>query len=203
MGREPIGDGSAVPASIEWTYDIPLLTNRFMLFDIVRVVLISVASMYLLVAACGLLVEQELIVLPPLVFLVTTGIVLALFVFASLLMGNRIRARFVVGPDAVEYHAQRRERALSRLTIIAGLLARDPGVAGAGVLAATRERSVFPWTGIHRVVVHPRQRVISLRNSWRTVLRLHCPPELFDQVQDTVEHYQRAAHPEEGVGGRR
>ncbi len=179
--------------TIEWTYDIPLLTSRFMVWDIVRVTFLSVVMMYVLVGGCGLLVERELIILPPFVFLVTVGIVLALFVLASLFMGNRHGARFTVGPDAVEYRAERRERRLSRLTVLAGLLARNPSAAGAGALAVARERLVVPWGDVHRVVVHPRQRVIALRNSWRTVLRLHCPPELFDEVRDAVETYHRAA----------
>ncbi len=180
-------------SEIEWVYDIPLLTSRFMLWDVARVALMSVGAMYVLVGGCGLIVEQELIILPPLVFLITLGIILALFVLVSLMMGNRHRARFAVGPVGVEYRAERRERAINRVAIVVGLLARSPSAAGAGVLAATRERLEVPWADVHRVVVHPRQRVISLRNSWRTVLRLHCPPELFDQVRDAVDAYHQAA----------
>lgn len=178
---------------IEWTYDIPLLTSRFMVWDFVRVILLSVVAMYAIVAIGGLVVEQELIILPWQVFALTAGIMFGLFVLTALLLGNHQRARFIVSERGVEYRAEKRERAISRLAVIVGLLARNPTTAGAGALAMTRERYFVPWEGIHRVVVHRRQRVISLHNSWRTVLRLHCSAELFDEVVARIEAEHGAA----------
>ncbi|MDZ4168283.1 MAG: hypothetical protein U1E26_01320 [Coriobacteriia bacterium] len=174
------------PDQIEWTYNIPLLTSRFMLWDFLRVILLSVVAMYVIVAVGGLIVERELIILPPQVFFLTAGIMLGLFVLTSLLLGNYQGARFTVGPKGVEYRAEKRERSMNKLVILVGLLARNPTAAGAGTLAMTREHLFLPWASIQRVVVHRRERVISLHNSWRTVLRLHCSPELFDQVVDAV-----------------
>lgn len=185
---------------LEWTYDIPLLTSRFMVWDFVRVILLSVTAMYLIVAVGGLIVEQELIILPPFVFLLVTGIMFGLFALTALLLGNRQRARFIVSAKGVEYRAEKRERAINRLAILAGLLTLNPTAAGAGTLAMTREKLFVPWDAIERVVVHSRPRVISLRNSWRTVLRLHCTPELFDEVVSRVEAHHGAARPGGGAG---
>jgi hypothetical protein len=184
-------DTATAPDPIEWTYDIPLLTSRFMVWDFVRVILLSVVAMYVIVALGGLIIEQELIILPPMVFALTAGIMAGLFVLTSLLLGNRQGARFTVDARGVEYRAEKRERSMNKLVVIVGLLARNPTTAGAGTLAMTRERMLVPWESIHRVVVYPRARVIALRNSWRTVLRLHCPPELFDDVVSAVETYHR------------
>ena len=186
-------DTAATPDPIEWIYDIPLLTSSFMVWDFVRVILLSVVAMYVIVAVGGLIVEQELIILPPMVFVLTAGIMAGLFVLTSLLLGNRQGARFTVDVRGVEYRAEERERSMNKLVVIVGLLARNPTTAGAGTLAMTREHMLVPWESIHRVVVYPRARVISLRNSWRTVLRLHCTPELFDDVVNAVEHYHHAA----------
>lgn len=175
------------PGEIEWTYKVPLLTSRFMLWDFLRVILLSVVAMYAIVAVGGLIVERELIILPPQVFFLTTGIMFALFVVTSLLLGNYQGARFNVGPKGVEYRAEKRERSMNKLVVVVGLLARNPTTAGAGTLAMTRERLFLPWASVQRVVVHRRERVISLHNSWRTVLRLHCPPELFDEVVASVQ----------------
>ncbi len=181
------------PDPIEWTYDIPLLTSRFMLWDFLRVILLSVAAMYVIVAVGGLIIERELIILPPMVFFLTAGIMAGLFVLTSLLLGNRQGARFIVSAKGVEYRAEKRERSMNKLVVIVGLLARNPTTAGAGALAMSRERTLVPWESVHRVTVYRRQRVIALHNSWRTVLRLHCPPELFDEVASAVETYHRAA----------
>lgn len=194
-GFDEMPPAPSASGTIEWTYDIPLLTSRFMLWDFVRVTLLSVTAMYVIVALGGLIVEQELIILPPMVFVLTASIMLGLFALTSLLLGNHQRARFIVSDRGVEYRAEKRERAINRLTILAGLLALNPTAAGAGTLAMTRERLLVPWGGIHRVVVHPRARVISLRNSWRTVLRLHCTAEQFDTIAEAVQARHRAAAP--------
>ena len=52
------------PGRIEWRYDIPLLTSRFMLWDFLRVTLLSAALMYVIVIVAGLGFGQELILLP-------------------------------------------------------------------------------------------------------------------------------------------
>lgn len=177
---------------VEWTYDIPLLTDRFMLWDFTRVILLSVIGMYLFVALGGLIVEQELIILPAQVFLLVTGIMAGLFVLTALLLGNRQRARFVVSAKGVEYYAAKRERALSRLAVVAGLLARNATAAGAGVLAVSREDHLVPWSAIEKVIVHAGARVIVLRNSWRTVQRLYCPEDRFDSIAEAVTAYHNA-----------
>ncbi|MHB9004499.1 MAG: hypothetical protein ACYC6C_10635, partial [Coriobacteriia bacterium] len=147
---------------------------------------------YLFVALGGLIVEQELIILPIQVFLLVTGIMAGLFVLTGLLLGNRQRARFVVSAKGVEYHAAKRERALSRLAVVAGLFARNATAAGAGVLAASREDHLVPWSAIEKVIVHPGARVIVLRNSWRTVQRLYCPADRFDSIAEAVTAYHGA-----------
>lgn len=194
------GEGEVVEDELEWTYDIPLLTSRFMVWDFVRVILLSVTAMYVIVAVGGLIVEQELIILPAFVFFLTAGIMFGLFVLTSLLLGNRQGARFIVSSRGVEYRAEKRERAINRLAVLVGLLALNPTTAGAGTLAMTREKMFLPWESIERVVVYPRPRVIALRNSWRTVLRLHCTPELFDQVVSRVEAHHRVSRPNAGTG---
>lgn len=181
--------------AIEWRYDIPLLTSGFMLWDFFRVILISVGAMYLLVALTGLVLEGELIILPPMVFFLTSGIMLGLFVLTSLLLGNRQGARFVIGPRGVEYHAEKRERRMNKLAVVIGLLALNPTTAGAGALAMTREKTLIPWGSIHSIRVYPRSRVIALKNSWRTVMRLHCPPELFEVVVSAVKEHHDATRP--------
>lgn len=174
---------------VEWTYDIPLLTDPFMLWDFARVILLSVIGMYLIVALGGLIVEQELIILPAEVFVLVTGIMSGLFVLTALLLGNRQTARFVISAKGVEYHAAKRERTVSRLAVVVGLLARNPIAAGAGLLATSRENHLVPWSAVERVVFHPKARVIVLRNSWRTVQRLYCPPDRFDAIAEAVTAY--------------
>lgn len=175
----------AIPA-IEWSYRVPLLTSRFMLWDFLRVTLLSVLAMYVLVALMGLIAEGELIVLPLEVFLIVTGIMLGLFVLASLLLGNNVPMLFSVRPEGVSYGMGKRQKGLNRATVILGALSASPTTAGAGLLAASREQGGWAWSDLREARYFAGPRVISLRNSWRTVLRLHCTPENFEQVRVAV-----------------
>lgn len=183
------------PGRIEWRYDIPLLTSRFMLWDFLRVTLLSAALMYLIVIVAGLVFGQELILLPWQVPAIIVGVLLGLFVLASLLLGNRQGARFAVDPKGVEYHAEKRESRMNRIVATVGALMGSPTTAGAGALAMSREHLHLEWEGIREVRYYPSARVIAIRNSWRTMLRLHCPPELYDDVAAAVRHHHAATPP--------
>ncbi|MHB8050632.1 MAG: hypothetical protein ACYDHQ_05355 [Coriobacteriia bacterium] len=173
-------------ATIEWSYRVPLLTSRFMLWDFLRVTLLSVLGMYLAVFLMGLIADGEIIVLPLQVFAIVAGIMLGLFVLASLLLGNHVPMTFSVRPDGVAYGMGRRQKGLNRAAVILGALSGSPTTAGAGLLAASREQGGWTWGELREARYFSGPRVISLRNSWRTVLRLHCTPENYEQVRDVV-----------------
>lgn len=183
------------PGRIEWRYDIPLLTSRFMLWDFLRVTLLSAALMYVIVIVAGLVFGQELILLPWQVPAIIVGVLLGLFVLASLLLGNRQGARFAVDAKGVEYHAEKRESRMNRIVATVGALMGSPTTAGAGALAMSREHLYLEWEGIREVRYYPSARVIAIRNSWRTMLRLHCPSELYDDVAAAVRHHHAATPP--------
>ena len=69
---------------------------------------------------------------------------------------------------------------------MAGALARKPGVAGAGLIAASSEAMATRWAGIRRAVYDPRRRNITLRNRWRTIIVLYCTPENYEAVAAAV-----------------
>ena len=183
MGEKTQSDGLE---TIEWSYRVPLLTSLFMLWDLLRVTLLSVLSMYILVALMGLIVEGEFVVLPFQVFAIVTGIMLGLFVLVSLFLGNGVSMTFSVCAEGVSYSMGRRQKGLNRATVVLGALSGSPTTAGAGLLAASREQGSWKWSELHEARYFARTRVISLRNSWRTVLRLHCTPENYEQVRAAV-----------------
>jgi len=167
---------------IEWEARVPLLTSRFRLWDFGKVIVISVAIMYALVAIMGWFVDGEFVLMPLMVILIAAGAMAALFAIACLLLGNRFTMRLAVGPEGVAYSSGAAERRWNRAAIIVGILAGSAGTAGAGLLASSREEGGFPWSDVHRANEHPAQRVISLRDSWHVLLRLHCTPDNYEQV---------------------
>ena len=179
--------------TITWDYAVPLIFNRFMLWDLGKVLFISLGVMAVLVPIVGLIAEGELSFLPWYVFVIGGGTVAVLFFIAMLLMGNRHYATFEVSPDGVVYAATPRERRKNRIVLLLSFLADDsPTAAGAATLAASREMEAFAWDDIRKVKIHRGPRVVTLMDSWHVICRLYCPPELFERVADLCESYHRA-----------
>lgn len=186
---------------ITWDRDVPLLTNRFILWDLARAAVISALLMEALVAVMGLLAEGELVILPWQAPVLGAGALMVLMAVACLLLGNRVGMWAGVGPAGVAWASGRREKAVNRGVAVIGALAGSATTAGAGLLATASETGAVEWRDVHRAIEHPARRVISIRNSWRTVVRLYCTPENHEAVTAIVREgvargaAERAANP--------
>lgn len=179
----------ADPALV-WDAAIPLLTSRFMLWDFARVVVLSLVATQVLIGSATYLIGGDLWFIPmPIAALIGAGIVVLLALVALGVYRNRFHATFTVSPDGVGFASGDRERSLNRLALLGGLLSGRPSAAGAGMLAYAREDVHYDWEDVHEVNVYPDAQVISLRNAWRTLIRLHCPPEVFDEAVALCEAF--------------
>jgi hypothetical protein len=184
----------ALPAdSLRWEAEVPLLTNPFILYDFLKLLVISFLVMQVLLVGMTIAIEQRLKLETLAAYAKLGGAaVLALGVIMILVMllffWNRFPMRFTLWPrGAMVESLSRRGKVGNRLAVILGLLARKPGVAGAGLLGMSQETVSVAWPEVHRVRVHAARRVISLMNSWRVVFRLYCTPENFAPVLAAVE----------------
>ncbi|MCW5963288.1 MAG: hypothetical protein KIT83_04555 [Bryobacterales bacterium] len=160
-----------------------------MLYDTAKVLLfsamtvISVGSVIALLMGGASAPLAEWLLVFRIVGLVFVGIGVALLLVMLIFFGNRFPVRITLEPRGVRWEARsRRGKWANRTAIVAGLLTAKPGLMGAGLLAETRSTEGMRWKDIRRVRFHPQLCVISLMNSWRVVLRLHCPPTLYHQV---------------------
>ena len=184
---EPTGD------TISWERGVPLINNRFILWDFLWVVTASVLGLAVIVALIGLLAEGELLLIPLEILALVFGILAALFAVAVLLVyQNHFHMKFTVDAKqvvAVSGSKERKVNTVGRIVGVLALLAGRPGVLGSALLATSQEVTDITWREVHRVRYYPAQRVVSLSNSWRTVLRLYCSRENYDQVAALVERF--------------
>lgn len=179
--------------TLVWGVQIPILTNPFMLWDLFRVFglvfVIFFVFMYLITQ--GIDLDQLLSIVGMIM-----GIIFGLFRFAGLLIyWNGIDACFEITEKGAGYKAGKKAKRMNKIVLLLGLLAGSARVAGAGLLATSQEEQFFPWRQIHKATIHKRWRVISLSNNWRTVIRLYCTPENFDDAERLVRQYM-AGRPE-------
>jgi hypothetical protein len=163
-----------------WDIDMPLLSNRFFLYDLGKVLLGSwilfMAAYVPMAAASGNLRGLGSVMLLMLLCLL---IVLFLFVWIALLFFRNVYpVRYLISTQGIGWEMlSRRGKIASRLAIVAGILAGKPGVAGAGLLSAARESGLIEWSQVRKIKTYPAIGVINVMNNWRVVMRIFCAPD--------------------------
>ena len=177
---------------ISWQMNIPLLTDQFIMYDLLKVWGYSTLFLFLLMFVI-LAFERNwqgfVNVLPPL-SLTAVGILILFIMVMLVFFGNRYPMGFVISEQGAGIVSlSRRGRWGNRLAVILGALAGKPGVAGAGLLGMARESVGTSWDEVRRLKVHPESRTISLMDSWHVVLRLYCTPQNYARVLAAVEKW--------------
>jgi hypothetical protein len=204
--------------SVFWERHIALVTNRFMLWDLLRFGLALFILFELFVIPIGFVANGELVLLPPEFLAVIFGIFGAVVAFVMLVVfKNDYHIRFTLDS----------KRALSEGHLEAGIVYRaligmqyvmSTGPIGILVMLLGRGRggnedgedldggapsgaSEMKWKDVRKVTVHRGARVVTLSSGWWFSLRLHCDEATFDEVVQRVEGYvaraedKRAARP--------
>lgn len=186
---------------LAWEHDVRLLTDRFVMGDVVRVFTLALVISQALVGTLGWIMDGEFIWFPPVMLAATSATLTFLVVIACLMLGNRARVVFAVGPKGAEWHSSDRERRLGALGVVAGVLAANPTAAGSSLLASSRADVLVPWDAVRRVTGYPGEAVIELRDSWHVALRIWCSPELYPVVLAACERYAAQAQGRRGELG--
>ena len=185
-GPAPAGD-DRVPVSgraIVYEIEVPLFSR-----SVVGSLVAALTATFLL--ASGLLAfmlatQGEWEAIPPVVgmlALVTSGLVIVGAVAMAVIYRGEMRYRFTLDDDGVRSElVDPTAKAIDRLAIVAGALAAKPGLAGTGMIATSGETTGVTWAGGFRPSYDPRRRTISLRNGWRTILVVYCPPDRYAEV---------------------
>jgi len=183
----PLPANAVLPFS--WDTEFSLVTDRFVLYDGVKLV----AWTYLIVAVlfsavllvrgeAGMILEALRAFALAIAGLACLGILVMLLVFR-----NRFPARVTISDAGVRLESTSAAgKAGNRLAVVVGALARRPGTAGAGLLGMAGETVSLPWNELRRVNAHDDQGVLSLMNGWRVVMRLYCTPENYATVAALV-----------------
>jgi hypothetical protein len=188
----PAGEGPASTELLSWEFNVPLLTNQFIMYDLLKVW--GISSLFLFLLLTGIVVYDRnwraFTGMLPVVGLVSGGFLALLILVMLVFFGNRFPMRFTLGPQgAMVCSLSRRGRWGNRLAVILGALAGKPGVAGAGLLGMAQETTGVAWEDVRRLKIHAQARVISLMDSWHVVMRLYCTPTNYDEVLTSVQKW--------------
>ncbi len=181
---------------LSWEAELPLLT-RAMFRQWSGAMLATVLLMALILVPI-FAVQGEWKALPMLLSVlmaVSLGLWLLGFLVVGLVFRGRMRVRYTLTDRGVlQETLDRTIRGASRLAIVAGVLARSPQLVGSGLIAKSREAEAIEWPRVARADDDPEHHVITLRNSWRTLLWIQCLPENHGRVREYI-HQALAGNP--------
>ena len=186
-----------------WVYEVPMLKNPTILFDVYKVLGISFGIVWLfnvLLISCedGLNLRN--------LWSFTTGFLILMLVFLVIgyvayfivawSYGWKYIVLFTLDEKEVVHQMMPRQmekaKVLGALTALVGSVAGKPGVMGAGVLAASRSTSTSVLANVARLVPRRRLHLIKV-NQLLNKNRVFVPDEDFDFVYNFLcQHCPKA-----------
>jgi hypothetical protein len=182
------GESARDPSCLEWEAEMTLLNNRFFLRDATKWLAMTMAvGAALLLPIFGIPGGWGGIQAAMLILLIgLASMTMGTLIFA-LIMGNRLPMAFKVDAEGVNMKSvSRRMKNINRGAILLGLLARKPGVVGAGMAGRSQEDITIPWNELRKVHLYPAHRVIFLRGDIFSRIRLYCTPSNYALAEQYI-----------------
>jgi hypothetical protein len=172
-----------------WDIRFPIFKSRFYLWDIAKVMILGYILIVILFAiTCAFMGEMKIlgtVILAMGATWLALGIVI--FLVSGVMYAGGYPAAFALTAGGILWASQsQRDKTVSRLSILLGVLDRNPSLIGAGFIAASEESGGIAWENIRRAKIYPKPRAITIKNSWRVVIRLYAKPENFEAVAAIV-----------------
>ncbi|MEZ5334723.1 MAG: hypothetical protein R2741_05535 [Methanolobus sp.] len=180
---------------IEWDIDVSIFTNRFIMRELIKVLGIAAgitAALVLLISLPSILDGhvtsssnmdgmKYALILVGITFILTALIVFAYY-------GNKYKLSYILDSKGVQTNTredqQKKNSVINLLLIIIGLLARNPGAAGTGFLAASHQNQDLKWKKIKKIVFYPRENTITLSSGYGEKSIVFCTRGNYDNVAE-------------------
>jgi hypothetical protein len=175
------------PDGMVWYQEMPIMRNRFLWWDLLKIGPILPIATFAILAWDGFVAggtgsEMWIVGLACATSLAACVVGV---VGSSIVYGDRWGCTYRIDASGVSWEAGARERKVAdALGEVATRIANITGRGGRRSLS--RDVGGMTWRTIRRATFHPAERVISISNSWRVVVRLYVLSDDWDAVADWV-----------------
>ena len=177
-----------------WVYEVPMLKNPSILFDVYWVLGISFGLVWLfnvLLIGCedGFSLESLWGFTSGFLILMLVFVVIGYvaYVIVAWTYGWKYVVLFTLDEKEVVHqqmpHQMKKAKVLGALTALVGAAAGKPGIVGSGILASSRSTSTSVLANVKRIKARRRQNLIKV-NQLLNKNRIFVPDEDFDFVYD-------------------
>ncbi len=184
---------SGAHETIEWCIHVPIFRNTVILKQLGLAVGIPFG---LLIIILALVSGKSVYTLYALGLLIALLFLTWLFIMA--VYGGEYEAEFELDEKGALCRTQakqaKKNKVVNALTVSLGLLSGKPAVAGAGILAQSRQQVFIRWDRVRRVKYKPRQRTILLRGGFSENIALFCTQENYPKVEQFTMSKTQGTH---------
>ena len=185
MAQEKESALGDIPSSLQWRASVRVFGNTV----IVKQLGIAIGIPFGLVALVIALTSGKSVYTFYALGLIG-AVLLLTWLFVMVVYRGRYEAEFVLNDKGALCRTQagqaKTNRIVNGLAIFLGLLSGKPSVAGAGLLAQSRQEVFIRWSRVQAVKYKPRQRTILLRSGIAERVALFCTRENYPMAEKLV-----------------
>lgn len=185
-----------------WTYGMSMWKNPTILITVWKVFMIGAMFPVLLVTVLTLveegLVDGFVIFFKMLLLMggIMTGLVMIAYPIVAVMNGGSYQVVFELNSEGINHIQMQKQfkknQVLAFITVLAGAASGSPQVAGAGLLAGSKESSYSDFKHVKKIVVSAKRHVIYINESLQHN-QVYVAKEDFDQVKAyIVDHCKEA-----------
>lgn len=182
-----------------WVYEVRILRNPALFLTVMKVMLISVAIVWVFGMAVALF-QGDMDLSYFLFWLKLMGIMMGVFfvlaVISQLILAAVFKGKYVVLYEMDEKQVNciqmpksvKKAEAIGLITVLVGLAAKNPTTIGAGMLSASRSTSTSVFSNVRRVKARRRMNLIKV-NQLLFKNQVYVPDEDYDFVYNHIKSH--------------
>jgi hypothetical protein len=170
--------------TIEWDVRVPLVSNVYVLLDILLVLLVlSLGLAGVVLSFVGF--DKVYMVLR--FFIIADGfVILLVYSVMGFVFLNRFQLIYHVDDEGVHMHVGEFESSLNSMAWKISSLVQRHSFTGGRVNSLMNEEQYVPWSRVTRYFFDPKHRLVSLTDDTRPLMRVYCTADNVDLVLGVV-----------------
>jgi hypothetical protein len=125
-------------------------------------------------------------------FLMLIGFLFLLTYLAILVLyKGRYDVGFVIDDKGIRCYTQKaqakKNKMINSLACIAGIALGKPGVAGAGLLAQSRQDETIKWKNIKKVKYKPKHNMMLIKGNFAENIAVFCTKDNYEKVKSEID----------------
>jgi len=165
----------------EWKVSVPIFRNTLILKQLGLAIGIPFGIIAAIIA-----LSSEWSIYTVYALSLIASLLLLTWVFIMLVYRGKYNVEYFMDKSGVRCRTQTKQaktnRVVNNLTVTLGLLSGKPSVAGAGMLAQSRQDEFLKWARITKVKYKPKKSLVILRGGFAENMVLFCTRENYAQV---------------------